>query len=437
MLNPILEVAIGVILVFLVVAVMVSSVTELISGAFRVRARTLERGIEAMLGKSGKQWLYSQPLITTSKPPARAVRSLNPVTKTKPPSYLDAVTFSKTLVAGLSAPTSETLLARLLPTDAAKRVSGALPKEFQRVAAKLADNPYTLSGYLLDKLWDHTLEPNQVAGLLDPMDALREDRDRIDTDDPARAQLDVILTGATDPTAVVVRIRDYSPPLATPALGDLLKGRGLAPLDGRIRNVLAGLAQRADADIASLRENVEDWFDREMDRVSGVYNRWSQVVMVIIALAIAAGVNVSAYTVGRSLWVDQSLRARFVAAAEQTVTTATTTPGSSGPSQSSTATTSPATTSGSTSATTVPPTPSYRDLKSFGLPIGWSGSAWPTATGDIILHILGWVVVAIAASFGAPFWFDTLNRFVNLRTSGPPPATAADQRATTAALSKP
>jgi hypothetical protein len=33
----------------------------------------------------------------------------------------------------------------------------------------------------------------------------------------------------------------------------------------------------------------------------------------------------------------------------------------------------------------------------------------------------GWFLTALAASFGAPFWFDTLNRFINLRNAGRPP----------------
>jgi hypothetical protein len=122
------------------------------------------------------------------------------------------------------------------------------------------------------------------------------------------------------------------------------------------------------------------------------------------------------------LWVDPTLRDKVVAAAQQVVaTTTTTTPV---PSTATPATPVPST----TTSTTQPQTASYQNLKSYGVPIGWTKAAIPNDAGDWVLHILGWFVVAIAASFGAPFWFDTLNKFVNLRTSGPPPATAANQR---------
>jgi hypothetical protein len=49
------------------------------------------------------------------------------------------------------------------------------------------------------------------------------------------------------------------------------------------------------------------------------------------------------------------------------------------------------------------------------LPIGWvKGGFGPTT-------IFGWVITALAASLGAPFWFDLLNKFINVRASGKPP----------------
>jgi hypothetical protein len=35
--------------------------------------------------------------------------------------------------------------------------------------------------------------------------------------------------------------------------------------------------------------------------------------------------------------------------------------------------------------------------------------------------ILGWLITAFAVSLGAPFWFDLLNKFVNIRASGKAP----------------
>ncbi len=62
---------------------------------------------------------------------------------------------------------------------------------------------------------------------------------------------------------------------------------------------------------------------------------------------------------------------------------------------------------------------------------GWSND-WRQAgrkvsalTSNAILHIPGWILTIIAVSLGAPFWFDTLNRFVNIRAAGKRPAKGA------------
>ena len=57
------------------------------------------------------------------------------------------------------------------------------------------------------------------------------------------------------------------------------------------------------------------------------------------------------------------------------------------------------------------------------MPVGWNGtfqdnitrlfSTWETA----LSSIGGWLITAVALSLGAPFWFDTLNRFMVVRST--------------------
>jgi len=37
-------------------------------------------------------------------------------------------------------------------------------------------------------------------------------------------------------------------------------------------------------------------------------------------------------------------------------------------------------------------------------------------------RIIGWLLTILAVSLGAPFWFDVLNRFMNLRSAGNAPS---------------
>lgn len=61
-------------------------------------------------------------------------------------------------------------------------------------------------------------------------------------------------------------------------------------------------------------------------------------------------------------------------------------------------------------------------------PIGWSRDAsdiraFPGDFGGGALKVLGILFSSFAIVMGAPFWFDVLNNFINLRSSGSPPPT--------------
>lgn len=51
-----------------------------------------------------------------------------------------------------------------------------------------------------------------------------------------------------------------------------------------------------------------------------------------------------------------------------------------------------------------------------GLPLGWSNEDLPLDDWHaLLLKILGWLLTALAICVGAPFWFDLLNRLANVR----------------------
>jgi len=80
-------------------------------------------------------------------------------------------------------------------------------------------------------------------------------------------------------------------------------------------------------------------------------------------------------------------------------------------------------------------------LTTLGVPVGWTNETgegfrrWPgwlpgdegaTAWGAIWrdtvrYHLLGWLLTALAASLGAPFWFDLLNKIITIRSAGKVP----------------
>jgi hypothetical protein len=64
-------------------------------------------------------------------------------------------------------------------------------------------------------------------------------------------------------------------------------------------------------------------------------------------------------------------------------------------------------------------------MNATGVPIGWQdGELYPAQRGTpsaVALSVVGWLLTAMAASLGAPFWFDVLKKVAHLRSSGPNP----------------
>jgi hypothetical protein len=70
--------------------------------------------------------------------------------------------------------------------------------------------------------------------------------------------------------------------------------------------------------------------------------------------------------------------------------------------------------------------------KSLGmLPIGWSSAEIPPNGASSWLwltKVAGWLLTALALSLGAPFWFDLLNKLVNIRHGMTKPEVKGDNQ---------
>jgi hypothetical protein len=168
--------------------------------------------------------------------------------------------------------------------------------------------------------------------------------------------------------------------------------------DGELKQRLQAIRREASDTVADLRVDLEAWFDHQMDRVSGWYTRWAQVVMLVVGVAVALVLNVSAVTVARVLWNDPVLRTELVAEAESAAE--------------------------SGDGAEEPDTAVGGEVELSRFPIGWNDTAWPGLQPYLALHLLGILALGLAASLGAPFWFDALSRFSNLRAAGPRPERA-------------
>lgn len=169
-------------------------------------------------------------------------------------------------------------------------------------------------------------------------------------------------------------------------------------LNAPIQRVLLLALDSANGDLAKAQANIEAWFNSVMERVSGWYKRRTQAVLLGIGLGVAVFLNVDTLKVASELYYNDALRAAAVAQAGAVTKSETApAPDAEGP---------------------------LSKLDELKLPIGWQEYAkypWHLKIREAVpVSLLGWLLTAFAISFGAPFWFDLLNKLMVIRSTVKP-----------------
>jgi hypothetical protein len=177
--------------------------------------------------------------------------------------------------------------------------------------------------------------------------------------------------------------------------------------------------QKLDTVFNQLQQHIEIWFNNSMERVSGWYKRRVHAWTLAIAIAIVAALNLDSVLIARHLARDSALRAAIVAQAQQmaqepaSVLVATSSPAGTGPGSNALQ---------DTTARAQLLQQRIAELNTVGIPLGWPDpDGPPVGTSWFILKFVGLLLTAAAASLGAPFWFDVLNRFISIRSAGKAP----------------
>jgi hypothetical protein len=224
-------------------------------------------------------------------------------------------------------------------------------------------------------------------------------------------------------------IRDSVAKLANPQLKEAL-----------LALVTAAESVRDDSisDLAKVENQIERWYSDTMKRVSGWYKRRAQWITCGVALVLVTVLNLDTVNFARALARDDLLRAKVVQAAEAAPRPA--------------AAVDSAAIAAAASAALPPPTPQETlarmaarrtemvqtadQLIDLGLPIGWKTPDErmmdtkndeadlrypPTTPGGWITKVFGLLATALAATLGAPFWFDLLNKLITIRGTGKAP----------------
>lgn len=221
--------------------------------------------------------------------------------------------------------------------------------------------------------------------------------------------------------SLIAKAEKENKPLDTDAVhaAVLAKSGGLATFDELLwviqnvevvwlRRALIPLLETARSDVThgitaleKFSDEIESWFNQSMDRVGGWYKRNTQRTVVIISAFLVAMLNADTITISQQLARDGTLRASIVETAKQASAPPKEAPDASLEERIKTVQT------------------RVGDLKELGIPLGWPDTNFSLKR--VPSKVMGLLLTVFAASLGAPFWFDVLNKFMSIRGAGKAP----------------
>ena len=401
--SSVLEVAIGVVFVYLLLSLVVTAATELISGFLKWRANNLWEGLHNLLDSgTAETWvkaLYDHPLVNGMAHPSKFTGS----PKGKGPSYIPSRTFAVALL------------------EVIKESGSAGEAGLNALRAAVDNAPDSTSVTDLKKKLQDEINKLEGTAANGAVGALKS------------KALDLLDTVPNDVPLAAAKTQVRAWLAKIPAQWPLLLIEHLPESDKKLKRTLLSLINESQHDVEKLKTNLETWFNNSMERVSGWYKRKTQAVHLLLAVIVTLVINVDSVLVVNALSQNQALRDSVVAEAQAFAKQPEQPP--AGGSQ--------------------PPAQSIADierlqgkLSMLDLPVGWvkpgqhtydpanpSYRNWPGIRlykrtpsqlaeewwNTSRFHLLGWLLTAFAISLGAPFWFDMLNKVINIRASGKSP----------------
>jgi hypothetical protein len=224
-------------------------------------------------------------------------------------------------------------------------------------------NDQQFTGLALD-VYNHALVNSQATGVAQTAAALTAKPSYIDAAHFANAMIDI--AGFTTGTTV--------PELQAKVNANIT--------DPQLNQMFNGIVARTGGDIDRIRAEVSDWFNSGMNRVSGSYKRKTQFGSFVIAMLLTVALNIDSLKIANALWLQPSL-VKMIAPSMSAVD-------------------------------------ALGQFGQFNLPYGWEKATFGTLADfpTLLGALLGWLITAVATLFGAPFWFDSLQKITQLRGAG-------------------
>jgi hypothetical protein len=458
LLSSIFAVAVGLLILWIILSFATIQIQEWINSRLGKRGRIIEDAIHEMLANATlKAQFYEHPFIRglTAQRTARSYYSpwfyKSPVfrgfnkKKRVLPSYIPSEKFASALFdIALTAGTESSLIQQgiLKTRDDLQNSTETVPQEVIEELNSLAELAYSAAAteagtastrYTLEVLKTQVYQFTENVYMKYPYlkldDNLRhmlQERMRVILDEAARLKNDI------DDLLRRQFKRDRHS-----GLSNVLRGvAGLSVISPGLGQTLNALildaethAQSEDQIFSLVRKNVDKWFDDTMERVSGVFKRYSQTLALVIGIYLAVLLNVDVISITNFLWREAFVRqvlmenaSKFAFSQEEFV---------ANPKQAMQdfrrqftglsfvpfGWTMNETEGISLSDGNCQLFPS--EGQSFGIPLpSTSKCISPPDSSDetnVFLKLLGFLLTALAARLGAPLWFDLMRNLLGRR----------------------
>ncbi|WP_437286068.1 hypothetical protein [Sorangium sp. So ce406] len=440
-----LDIAIGLVSVFFLLSVLCSAIHEALAGVFRLRALNLAQSIEILLADraldphvlrslAAREAAAREAAVRGAAPSEpvikRLIRGAAVLVRTRlmpgpPPSPLAAAFRQHPLIkdlkygwVGPSYIPSHAFVAALMDTLRHIDWSGSGAPSLPRVGAATAATPPTAAG----------------SAPLSALSAPAPDSAADPSPPPASAAPAPAGSAAPAPagSAAPAPAGSAAPPGCDEApLGELRSIIERLPGESDLRRALSTIVDYTVRDMREANIRLERWFNDAMDRAAGRYKRRAQLIISATALVLCIGFNADSIKLAGALSRDAVVRAAMITAAQEMAKT----PPRAAPLDGGT--------EEDVMAALAQGGGAHKQLTGLDLKITWGVQApeqmsfptlWKALAAILGQGIVGWIrgvldrlvspgilITAAAASLGAPFWFDLLNKLVNLRTAGKSP----------------
>lgn len=407
--SGIVEVAIGLIFIFSLLAILVTQINTFLGNILNWRAKTLKTGIQKILtDKEVQAKLLAHPLINVVK------TTIHPATAISDDEAESIISTEESDAEWIEPKIFVEALIDILSVEADK-----LYRPLQEAANAIPNSEHKSLIREMIRTLRTGFSEQTIRALRDAFNAVE--------DLPAREKL---LEGL-DRVESALENLDFLGDQLVPILEGVRK-----ITDDSLRTALQTLLTTAQT-IEEAQEKLTHWFNDNMGRASSLFRRRIQIVSLIVGLTLAVILNVDTLHLARALWEDDALRQSVVLSANQF---------DQAQASDEIAPVDEDVTIEDLEGNVEDIGKTIQNLLELQLPIGWEyipvtddmiessqalglpdptdnpRNIWNLIPGNTsswlqlwLQKIIGILATTIAAAQGAPFWFDLLNKITSRR----------------------